>query len=301
MKRLLTVILTCMFIHGVQAIEITRYVKQGGTGKGTSWADACGSINQALDAIKVAGNGTVYIGPGNYTESVVIPNGSKNVNMLGGYSENNMEKPERDRVFITEGKYDITKTVNAALEVGWNGENIRVSGINIVKGNTGIVMRGTNIVVDSCVVSGCNTGITEDGGGKNFTVRNCVISNCSNVGIRLNNANIFNSTVKENGLGLYVTGCYIYNCAIIDNVHVSQTRGFTTNGGGIRMSQTVVSRSYIANNRCDGEGGGLHVSGSGYHSFIFQCIIANNTARDGGGIYADEQVFSAHTNSKNRD
>jgi predicted outer membrane repeat protein len=50
-------------------------------------------------------------------------------------------------------------------------------------------------------------------------------------------------------------------------------------------------RCFIYNNRCDGEGGGIHTGGSGDFSFIFACVIANNTSRDGGGIYAGEQTL----------
>jgi len=285
-------IITSVFFFGANALEITRYVKSGGTGKGTSWADACGSINQALSDIKTAGNGTVYIGPGNYTESVSIPYGSKKVNVLGGFSENDMENPKADQVFLTEGKYDIRKTVTAAIEVGWNCEDIQISGINIVKGTTGIVMRGANITVENCVISGCNTGITSDGAGnKSLRIRSCRVFNCNGAGMNLTNANIMSSTISENRMGLYLSGCYVYGCVIKDNVHPLATGGIRGDAGGIRMSQTHLIRCYISNNKCEGNGGGVFVSGSGYHSFIFQCIIVNNTALDGGGIYADEQVF----------
>ena len=283
--------LACTFTLSASALEITRFVKPGGTGKGTSWADACGSINQALDAIKTAGSGTVYIGPGNYTESVYVPDGSKKVNMLGGYSENNMEKPERDKVFITEGPYDIRKNVSAAIEVGWRTEDIRISCINVVKGNTGIHLRGENNYADSCNVSGCKTGIMNEALSKKIFVRYCTVSNCSSCGMKLWNANIWFSTIKGNSLGMYLEGCLVWCCQVVDNVHVSQTRGFASDAGGMRICQTTVHRSTIMNNSCDGNGGGLYVGGSGYHSFIFQCVIANNTARDGGGIYADEQIY----------
>ena len=151
LKSLLTIVLTCICTGSANALEITRYVKPGGTGKGASWADACGSINQALDAIKTVGSGTVYVGPGNYTESVNIPKESKNINIMGD-SENNMEEQEKDKVFIS-----------GAIEIGWFTENIRISCINVIKGNAGILLRGKNILMDNCSVSGCKTGIAEDG------------------------------------------------------------------------------------------------------------------------------------------
>jgi hypothetical protein len=292
-KSILAGILTIVFTCGASALEITRYVKPGGTGRGTTWADACGSINEALAAIKTAGSGTIYIGPGNYTESVKIPDGGKNIKILGGYSEENMDNPQKDKVFLSADRYDITKTTNAALEVGWNCESINIKGINVVKGATGIHLRGTNIFVSNCIVSGCQTGITNDiSRDSKHIILHSRIFNCSGVGMKLGNSDILFSDISDNKLGLNIQGCYVYCCKIFNNANVSSTTsGIASDAGGIQMSQCTVSRSIIDNNKCDGNGGGINVNGSGYHSFIFQCVIANNTARDGGGIYADEQVF----------
>ena len=291
-KSILAGILAWVFLCGVNALEITRYVKPGGTGKGTSWADACGSINEALSAIHTAGSGTVYIGPGNYTESVLIPTGSKKVNVLGGFSEDDMESTKPDRVFLAQGPSDIRKTVNAAIEIGFRCEDIRISGINIVKGTHGIFMRGTNITVENCVISECRTGIENDGtGNKNHLIFRCSVFKCSGTGMKLTGANLQSSTISENRMGLYLNSCYVYGCSIKDNVHPLATGGIRGDAGGVRMTQTQLIRCYIANNKCEGNGGGVYASGSGYHSFIFQCIIANNTALDGGGIYAGERTF----------
>ena len=291
-KRVFVCILIFTFTCSAQALDITRYVKPGGTGRGTSWTDACGSINQALNDIKTAGSGTVFIGPGNYTESVYVPDGSKNVRIVGGLSENDMVKPQQNQVFLTEGKYDIMKTSSAAVEIGWHCEDIKISGINIVKGTTGIVLRGSNITVSFCAVSGCRTGIENDGvSNKNHLIEYCDVFKCNGIGIKLSLADITNSTIRENSIGLSLSKCYVIDCKIRDNVHPIATGGILGDAGGIRMSQTYLINCTIMNNKCEGNGGGVYVSGSGYHSFIFQCIIANNSALDGGGIYADEQVF----------
>jgi hypothetical protein len=288
-KGLLAGILAWTLACGANALEITRYVKPGGTGKGTSWVDACGSINQALSAINTAGSGKVYIGPGTYTESVYIPDGCKGVVLLGGYSENNMEKPdfEKNKVVISKG------TQSIVVVVGWNSENIRISGIHVVNADdVGIYMRGENIMVDRCKVSDCNVGIANEAiGSKNQHIEFCDIFNCGRQGVRLNYANIQYTSISNNGLGMYLEGCYVWKCYIYNNVNVSAIRDFTNDAGGIRMSQTKLIRCLILNNICDGEGGGVLVSGSGGNSFIFECIIANNTARDGGGICANEQTI----------
>jgi hypothetical protein len=289
---------------GANALEITRYVKPGGTGKGTSWADACGSINQALAAIKTGGSGTVYVGPGSYTESVYVPNGSRKVSILGGYSENDMEKPdlEKNKVLLSEKKRKDFIGGGRALEVGWESEDILIFGINIVKGDTGmniedgatgIYIRGTNIRVDGCNISDCDTGIENEATLKNqkHFITRCKVFNCSRYGVKLHNMDILQTSIYNNALGMYLEGCYVSGCHIFGNVHVSKTTGYTDKGGGIRMYRTTLMRCLIINNRCDGEGGGVYAGGSRGFSFIFACIISNNTSRDGGGIYTDEQTL----------
>jgi hypothetical protein len=206
-----------------------------------------------------------------------------------------MEKPdlEKNIVLLSEGKRDFKVLEYATLKIGWRSENILISGINIVNGATGIYMRGTNIRVERCSVSGCEIGIENNLlDNQNHIITGCKVFRCSNYGMQLFNTNILQTSVYNNGLGLSLSGCYVSGCYIFGNVHVAKTNGFgTRDGGGVHMNQTTLMRCFILSNRCDGEGGGIYAGGTGYHSFIFECVIANNTSCDGGGIYVNEQTL----------
>jgi hypothetical protein len=284
------------------AMEINRYVKPDGTGKGTSWADAAGSINAALDAVFRAGSGTVYAGAGVYNEVVTIPNDSRNISLLGGYSEQDMETPdlEKNRVIIM-GSEDRTlfSIGQAVLTIGYSVKTIRVSGIHVVGGEYGIIINGNeDIIVSHCTVSGCrHTGIKyggvigRDNQKEGVTIRYCEASECHVYGIRVSTADIeYCAAYNNEGIGMYVSSCTLSDCSAIGNRHVSTHKpGLSSvNGAGIQVSHSRLYRCYILNNLCDGDGGGIYIVGSAYRTFLFQCVIANNTACDGGGIFATE-------------
>jgi predicted outer membrane repeat protein len=292
-----------IFVCGVSAIEINRYVKPSGTGKGTSWGDASGNINAALDAVFRAGSGTVYVGAGVYNEAVSIPDGSKNISLMGGYSEQDMETfdPGKNKVIIKGSSERTLFTIGqAVLTVGYNVKTIRVFGVHISGGESGIEIKGEeDVVVSHCTVSGCtNTGILYNGlsgrdrGEEGVTIRNCEVSQCLQ-GIHASWADIEYCVAHNNeGVGMNVSFCTLSNCISISNrPKLSTTGRAISKGGGIIASSSKLYRCYILNNLCDEEGGGVHISGSGQQTVLFQCIIANNTARDGGGIYSTESTI----------
>ena len=286
--KLLLVGILWMFTCGANALEIIRYVKPGGTGKGTSWTDACGSINTALGAVSTGGSGKIYVGPGNYTETVYIPNQSKNISILGGYSENEMEKPDykKNKVLLTEGKTDIFNA-SAVLSFGFNNTDIVVSGINIVKGSTGIEIRGENIRVEHCQVSGCRLGIhNSEFTSGNRVIIDCEVTGCGR-GIDLSSVFIADCSIHDNeGLGMSLNNSTASHCKIYNNVNVDKNSRITRDGGGVKMDATLLFRCYIANNVCNGSGGGVYSSSGLNGSRILMCAIANNTGGEGGGIYS---------------
>ena len=74
MKRITLSFFAVLCAITLQAQEqgIVRYVREGGTGKGTSWEDATGSIQRAVNAVAAFGRGEVRVAGGKYAEMVKI-------------------------------------------------------------------------------------------------------------------------------------------------------------------------------------------------------------------------------------
>ena len=52
--------------------DVTRYVRVDGTGDGTSWATASGTLQAMIDAVELAGGGTVCVASGTYTPNTEV-------------------------------------------------------------------------------------------------------------------------------------------------------------------------------------------------------------------------------------
>ncbi len=65
----LCTIATVAFLSDAQAD--TRYVREGGTGDGSSWVTASGTLQAMIDAVEVAGGGEVWVASGTYTPTVM--------------------------------------------------------------------------------------------------------------------------------------------------------------------------------------------------------------------------------------
>ena len=293
MKRIYFIGLLIIFsISNIYSLEITRYVKTGGSGKGTSWSDAVGSINDAIDAVFRAGSGTIYIAPGTYSESVAIPSNSRNISLLGGYTEQNMDSPD-----FNNNKVYIKKANASLLSIGFSTKNITISGLYLDGGTNGVEVKtgSAGIIIDNITITNCTSfGLISNSfsGNDNVTVQNCTISKCKR-GIEAGYAKIHNCIISDNyGGGMSVTASVVSNCTIINNKNVSATKSgtvrFYSDGGGVRACRSNFYRCRIMNNMCDGQGGGLYISGSGFSTYLFLCIIANNTAREGGGLFTIE-------------
>jgi hypothetical protein len=69
-----------MLITGQEVFADDQYVKVGATGSGSSWNDARGSIQEAID---IAGSGdTIYVAQGTYYEAIVL---ASETQLFGGY------------------------------------------------------------------------------------------------------------------------------------------------------------------------------------------------------------------------
>lgn len=169
-----------------------------------------------------------------------------------------------------DGNAEITNSTfnaNSASSEGggiWNGAgqmlvvNTTVSNNTVVgngadQGGAGLFNAGGTLTVDSCVVSGNSTsGTSTSGGGILNDLGVLTVSNTQLTG---------NSSIRAGG-------------GIEDNSAMGNT-----------LTLTDVTLSNNSTSATPGNGGGLHISGSG-NSMIENCLITSNTAEsEGGGLW----------------
>lgn len=300
MRTKLVVILMAFVVFGnsdVTALDIKRYVKQGGTGNGTSWENACGSIQKAVDDCALAGSGSVYIAAGTFKEKVTVPSKSKSIKMYGGFPSNGGEKQDykNNRTII-----DGTGRSHCILVDFWV-EDIVIDGIECHNG-----MRGT--VPFRELKTNMASGIVVMNGGT--TISNCYVYNCHDWGIELHDTGLIEDCIiKGCDGGVYMRGGTCRRCDIDGNgesggvflTTYSSSPGVVNcivrnnAGPGITAYSGQVYFCNIYNNSTEKNGGGLNLRG-GIIS-IYGCCIYNNTAHKGGGIYSatGENVLESST------
>jgi hypothetical protein len=246
----------------------TRYVRQGGTGNGYSWAGASGDL-QAMINESSAGN-EVWVAAGTYTPPAGTSFSLKSgVAVYGGF---------------------------AATGAPVMAERNYSTNLTILQGNNSRVLSNTNIsntaVLDGFVIqAGTLTG-SDNGAGISNTnsapvIRNCIIRNNTsqnwgggifNVGADAR-PNIINCLIYGNSAGGgggtfdYDTARPVYiNCTIANN-HSLQ------NGGGMHTYQNVyvsLRNSIIWGNTCGAGGKQLFSSGGGGFN-TYDCTVAQGS------------------------
>ena len=82
MKKIVLIYLATLCCVCVNAVDIKRYVKEGGTGNGLTWEAPTGDLASVLGLASQVDNLTVYVGEGSYVGDFVIPS---NVSVTGKY------------------------------------------------------------------------------------------------------------------------------------------------------------------------------------------------------------------------
>ncbi|WP_353329998.1 choice-of-anchor Q domain-containing protein [Bacteroides sedimenti] len=285
MKKLLLIIMAVAFSYSASAESKNGivYVKAGGTGAGTSWSDAKGDIQAAINdaAADFTARKDVWVASGEYSISTAILL-ADSVNVYGGFAGTESSVNDRvkssskawdfanttilkgngQRLIETKAVFDLETIVDGFTMTGGNG-----TGSQLTNAGGAIVMRG-NTTVKNCIIKG-NTA-TGNGGAVNMT------------GGTLKDSYIAENTGGAGG-AVYSnpatsTPALIYACIIEKNL-----ANGTGGGGAIRAqgtaSQTYMGNLLIINNQAKSTvlnaGGALYFNSVNCH--ISNSVIANNS------------------------
>lgn len=255
-----------------------RYVKQGGTGDGTSWTNASGDIQRMIDDL-VDNNpggqpGEVWIAEGEYEpQTQLISNASYSasfrmrdgISVYGGFAGGEASKTKRKLKTKPEGEevmpweFEHTTVLKAAY---YDRKNLTLNG------------NKWTLTSDSRHVVWFAPMQDEDPFTQVTTLDGVTI-----MGGYAQGGTGLDDFYTDRGAGVYMDGenAYLTNCTVTEN-------NATGNGGGVYLRNGRVQSSLIYNNNSDQNGGGVYVDDQG---LVHRSMLANNSARNGAGVYLD--------------
>jgi len=239
------------------------YVTPDGQGDGSSWENATNKLDLATSFSN--SNGTmVWVKEGTYYGDVSNPDGAFNITsgnrIYGGFEGD--EAPDFD---LSLRNFEKSPTI---LD-GQNERRVLIQSLSYTS--------TTMPIWDGFVIQ---NGTAGSGAGA-FLNNYVTLNNCK---IIYNNATAFGGGVYINSTGgaAHVT---LNRCTIMDNSAAM--------GGGVcdRIGSNY-NRCRICNNTATTKGGGIYLYNN-TEPTLKNCIISNNTAKNGGGMYA-RGLFTAY-------
>lgn len=261
--------------HEFQPVASTRirYVKQGGTGDGTSWANASGNLQQMIN--NLADNnpqnmpGEVWVAAGTYAPQSQVISGTSysasfrmrdGISVYGGFAGTETSKQER-----IKGDMPWEFTNRTILQGSYYSGNLSW---NTTDRKWTLNSDSRHVVWFAPLPSEGKTAFEKTTCLNGIVIR----GGYAQGGI---GATDF---LTDRGAGVYVGGnAYVENCIVTEN-------SATGNGGGIYLAGGRVKNSLVYNNNTDGNGGGIYVENGG---LVLASMISNNSANNGAGVYLD--------------
>ena len=259
-----------------------RYVKQDGTGDGTSWDNASGDLQAMIDRLAESGNGQrgeVWVAAGEYEPLAQLMPGTgysasfrmrDGISVYGGFVGGETSKTVRDerRKKVNNAMpwqffNDDGKPIETILSAAYYGEdNLEFNN------NKWTTTSDSRHVVWFAPLDGDEAfarptyldGVTIRGGYAQGGTGLDEFKTDRGAGVYMD------------GRNTYLTGCTVKECYA------------TGNGGGVYLKGGRVQTSLIYNNNADQGGGAVYVDDQG---LVHRSMLANNSARNGAGVYLD--------------
>lgn len=252
------------------------YVKPNGSGSGSSWADAMGSIQAAIDKAREVNDARkdVWVAGGEYiiTTAILL---NDSINVYGSFAGAESTIAER------------AKPENAKSWEFVNATTLKGSGARLIESRANF---DVETIFDGFVLTDGNavgTQLNNNGGAavvrNKTTIQNCIIRN---------------STASSGSAGgVNMTGGTVRNSWIVGN-----KQSVNSNGGGgfyintVAGNVSIVENCVIERNESTIRGGGINVQGAGM-SYLHNLLIVNNLAFDSGSGF--KQGGAIYCNSGN--
>lgn len=255
-----------------------RYVKQGGTGNGTSWDDASGDLQRMID--ELADNnpqglpGEVWVAAGTYEPQSQLIQGTgysasfrmrDGISVYGGFASGESSKTEREK---KEGGMPWEFKNQTVLMAAYYVRN---------ESNPSFTGNKWTLTSDSRHVVWFAPMPDEEG---TFT-QPTYLDGVTIMGGYAQGGTGVDDFKTDRGAGVYMDGrnTYLTNSIVKENYA-------TGNGGGIYLKGGRVQSSLIYNNNADQNGGAVYVDDRG---LVHRSMLTNNSARNGAGVYLDNQ------------
>lgn len=277
-----------------QAYGVVRYVKEGGTGNGTSWADASGDLQAVINSITYADQ--IWIAKGTYKPNrridnlnVITPNDQNNsfvikdgIRIYGGFAGTESTLQDRDLSIqsnetILDGNIGLSDfssdNVFHVVVLANNAYNI-LDGLTIMNGVASSL--APNFYVNQAPISGLS------GGGLY----------CINSAPKISNVMIKNNWARNEGGGMFVIGRAAVWEPVLSLVNTIFWGNSTSGKGGAIFSANSEPRVTNCNfhgNYAERGGGALCARDS--KAVIYNSIFTNNTISSnwvGIDIYVDD-------------
>lgn len=309
-EKLLSLLFFLLFLFARPMVSegAVLYVKNGGTGDGSSWAAAAGDLRTVLagassgDEIRVAA-GSYKPHADDRGGSIVLKNG---VALYGGFPDTGNpamadRDPELYRTILTGDLLgnDIFDAANGGYQGGTGSDN----SYHVVSAD-GV---GSTAVLDGFFITGGNADV--DGGGMYNTDSSPTVTNCTFSG---------NSAANSGG-GMLNTGSSptVTNCTFSGNIATNHGGGMsnwysspavtncvfsgnrTNDGGGMfnfGSSSPTVTNSTFSENIATSAGGGMY-NWNLTSPTVTNCVFSGNTAAWGGGMANNSNSSAVVTNS----
>ena len=291
-----------------------RYVKQDGTGDGSSWDKASGDLQKMIDELAaVDAPGEVWVAAGTYRPTTQIIEGVQyaasfrmrdGIDVYGGFAGGEISKAKREKEDSMPWSYKYKTVLMGADYDDNSAEWIENSSQwNVISSTRHVVwfapMSGEvkfkyTTVLDGVTIKGgaANGGegladFATDKGGGVYMGLNAILQNCI----------VTENTAKGDGGGVYangdgadassananggrVVGCLIYNNSSVED------------GGGVFVKNAgLVLRSMITNNSAmNGAGVYLDKNAENHPEYLIlsTSVVSNNTATGNGAVYCNE-------------